>query len=139
GGLSKRMFAPLLTWMQERREPVFLVATANDIEALPPELLRKGRFDKIFFVDLPSPAARREILAIHLRNRNRAPADFDLDALVAASDQRSGAEMEEGIISALHEAFERDADIDTESVRSAIEASPPLAVTMRERIDDLRE
>lgn len=139
GGLSQRMFGTLLTWMQERRDPVFLVATANDIEALPPELLRKGRFDEIFFVDLPGPAARLEILAIHLRNRSRDPTGFDLDALTAASDQRSGAEIEEAIVSALHEAFERNGDIDTESVRKAIEASPPLAVTMRERIDALRE
>ncbi|MFO0875506.1 MAG: AAA family ATPase [Phycisphaerales bacterium] len=139
GGLSQRMFGTLLTWMQERRDPVFLVATANDIEALPPELLRKGRFDEIFFVDLPNDEARREILAIHLRGRDRDPSAFDLDALVAASDRRSGAEIEEAIVSALHEAFERGAEIDTASIQRALEGSPPLAVTMRERIDELRE
>jgi SpoVK/Ycf46/Vps4 family AAA+-type ATPase len=81
GGLSKRMFGTLLTWMQERECPVFLVATANDIEALPPELLRKGRFDEIFFVDLPDLEARSAILAIHLRKRGRDPDQFDLPAL----------------------------------------------------------
>src|SRR4029453_12540614 len=98
GGLSKRMFAPLLTWMQEHKEPVFLVATANDIEALPPELLRKGRFDEIFFVDLPDESVRREILKIPLAKRKREPANFDLPALAAASDGFSGAEIEQAIV-----------------------------------------
>src|SRR3954466_9333403 len=84
GGLSQRMFGTLLTWMQERRGQVFTIATANDIEALPPELLRKGRFDEIFFVDLPGPAAREQILAIHLKKRGRSPGQFDLSAMSAA-------------------------------------------------------
>jgi len=138
GGLSQRMFGTLLTWMQERSQPVFLVATANDIEALPPELLRKGRFDEIFFVDLPGAATRREILSIHLRRRSQEPADFDLDALVAASAGRSGAEIEEAIVAGLYEVFDRGVTLDTESLRSAILASPPLSVTMAERIDALR-
>src|SRR5690606_17549618 len=93
GGLSRRMFGTMLTWMQEHTAPVFMIATANDIEALPPELLRKGRFDEIFFVDLPVPDAREQILAVHLRKRNRNPADFDLPRLAAASEGFSGAEI----------------------------------------------
>jgi SpoVK/Ycf46/Vps4 family AAA+-type ATPase len=104
GGLSQRMFGSLLTWMQEHPAPVFIVATANDIDALPPELLRKGRFDEIFFVDLPDPEVRREILAIHLRKRQRDPAAFDLDALAAAADGFSGAELEQADVAALHDA-----------------------------------
>ena len=139
GGLSQRMFATLLTWMQEKRSDVFLVATANDIEALPPELLRKGRFDEIFFVDLPSAAARRDIVAIHLRKRRRDPAKFDLDALAQASHGFSGAEIEQAILAALHDAFESDRDIDTECVISAMKNSPPLSVTMAERVAELRD
>ena len=139
GGLSKRMFATLLTWMQEHKQPVFLVATANDIEALPPELLRKGRFDEIFFVGLPGEEARKEIFKIHLVKRKRKPESFDLDRLVQVSDGYSGSEIEQAIISALHEAFSRGSDMDTELLVSAIEHSPPLSVTMRERISDLYE
>src|SRR5918912_3898405 len=84
GGLSKRMFGALLTWMQERTEPVFVIATANDIEALPPELLRKGRFDEIFFIDLPNLEARAQIFAVHLNKRKRNPNRFDIPALSAA-------------------------------------------------------
>src|SRR5690606_20879414 len=128
----------LLTWMQEHRAPVFLVATANDIEALPPELLRKGRFDEIFFVDLPSAETRRQIFAIHLSKRRRDPAGFDLDALAAASEGYSGAEIEQAIVSALHEAFAGKRDLTTELILDALRSSPPLSVTMAERIDSLR-
>src|SRR5205085_8018671 len=93
GGLSKRMFGSLLTWMQEHREPVFLIATANDIEALPPELLRKGRFDEIFFVDLPNLEARTQIVSIHLSKRKREPKKFDVAAIAEAADGFSGAEI----------------------------------------------
>ena len=106
GGLSKRMFATLLTWMQEHREAVFLVATANDIQALPPELLRKGRFDEIFFVNLPGEEARKAIFKIHLAKRKRDPEKFDLEKLAKKSDGYSGAEIEQAVLSALHEAFE---------------------------------
>jgi ATP-dependent 26S proteasome regulatory subunit len=139
GGLSKRMFGALLTWMQERREPVFLIATANDIEALPPELLRKGRFDEIFFVDLPLPDARRAIFTIHLQKRKRDPKSFDLDALVAASDAYSGAEIEQAVLSALHDAFAAKSELTTEHVLKSLRESPPLSVTMREKIEELRE
>ncbi len=139
GGLSRRMFGTLLTWMQEHTHPVFLVATANDIEALPPELLRKGRFDEIFFVDLPRREARREIFAIHLRRRKQDPAKFDLDALADASEGFSGAEIEQGVMAALNEAYPSRATLTTERVLREVRQSPPLSVTMREKIEDLRE
>ncbi len=138
GGLSQRMFGSLLTWMQEHRAPVFLTATANDIEALPPELLRKGRFDEIFFVDLPSKRVREIIFSIHLRKRGQAVESLDLPSLAVASHGRSGAEIEQTIISALYEALERDAPLDTGMILRAMEESPPLSITMKERIDALR-
>ena len=138
GGLSQRMFGSFLTWLQERKAPVFLVATANDIEALPPELLRKGRFDEVFFVDLPTPAARRGILRIHLAKRGRDPAAFDLDALVAASDGHSGAEIEQAIIAALYEAQAAGEALADAHLRTTFQAAIPLAVTMGERIAALR-
>lgn len=139
GGLSQRMFGALLTWMQDHTAPVFLVATANNIQALPPELLRKGRFDEIYFVDLPGDEARRAIFEIHLRKRNRDAATFDLGALVAASDGYSGAEIEQAIVSALHEAFaEGAAHPTTASIVRALENSPPLSVTMGEKVAELR-
>ncbi len=138
GGLSQRMFGTLLTWMQERREAVFLVATANDIEALPPELLRKGRFDEIFFVDLPRPETRKEIFAIHLRKRKREPDEFDLDKLADASEGYSGAEIEQAVVSALYLAYASKKHLDTSMVLKAIKSSPPLSVTMREKVQQLR-
>ncbi len=139
GGLSQRMFGYLLTWMQEHRRPVFLVATANDIEALPPELLRKGRFDEVFFVDLPSENVRRDIFAIHLRKRRRDVAAFDLDALASASEGYTGAEIEQAVISALHVAFSARTEITTAHIKDALSQSPPLSVTQRERIAHLRQ
>ncbi len=138
GGLSQRMFGSLLTWMQEHRAPVFLVATANDIEALPPELLRKGRFDEIFFVDLPSKPIRAEILAVHLRKRNRDPVGFDIESLANKSEGYSGAEIEQAILSAMHDAFAARAGLDTERIVAALEGSPPLSVTQAERVSALR-
>jgi len=138
GGLSQRMFGTLLTWLQERDAPVFVVATANDIEALPPELLRKGRFDEIFFVDLPSKSTRKEIFAIHLCNCKRNPDNFDLDALVEASEGYSGSEIEQGIHSALHQAFSRKTELNTKQIITALENSPPLSVTMCEKVRELR-
>jgi len=138
GGLSQRMFGTLLTWMQEHAAPVFLVATANDIEALPPELLRKGRFDEIFFVDLPGKKTREAIFRIHLNRRGRDPAAFDLPALARASEGYSGAEIEQAVISALHEAFADKTDVTTELIEKVLADSPPLSVTMGERITALR-
>ncbi len=138
GGLSQRMFGTLLTWLQEREAPVFVVATANDIGALPPELLRKGRFDEIFFVDLPGRAVRKEIFAIHLKKRGRDPEKFDLDALAEPSEGYSGSEIEQAVISALHEAYADEAELDTDRIVRALKASPPLSVTMAERVEWLR-
>lgn len=139
GGLSQRMFGTLLNWMQEHREPVFLAATANNIESLPPELLRKGRFDEIFFVDLPGREAREEIFRIHLRRRGRDPKAFDMAALTAASEGYSGAEIEQAVVAALHAAFSGGRPVDTARVLEALRTSPPLSVTMAERIADLRD
>ena len=138
GGLSRRLFGTLLTWMQDHTAPVFIVATANDIEALPPELLRKGRFDEIFFVDLPNEAVRREIFAIHLRKREREPEMFDLDALAAAAVGFSGAEIEQAVVSSLHTAFSSATELTTQHILDAVRTSPPLSVTMAERIEALR-
>jgi SpoVK/Ycf46/Vps4 family AAA+-type ATPase len=138
GGLSQRMFGSLLTWMQEHKAPVFLVATANDIEALPPEMLRKGRFDEIFFVDLPAKATRSEILSIHLRKRGRDPGAFDLNRLADEAEGFTGAEIEQAILSAMHAAFADGSEIDTERIGDVLRESPPLSVTQAERIDALR-
>jgi hypothetical protein len=138
GGLSQRMFGTLLTWMQEHRSAVFLVATANNIEALPPELLRKGRFDEIFFVDLPTPEVRREIFRVHLKKRKRDPQQFDLDALAAASEGYSGAEIEQAILAALHTAYSQKRELPTALILDALRNSPPLSVTMAEDMEELR-
>ena len=139
GGLSRRMFGTLLTWMQERQSATFLVATANDVSALPPELLRKGRFDEIFFIDLPGAEAREAILSIHLGRRRRAFADFDAKRLVAATEGYSGAEIEAGIESALRRAFaDGKRPITTEDLIASFAASPPISVVMAERIEELR-
>jgi adenylate kinase family enzyme len=105
GGTTARVFGTFLTWLSEKSAPVFVVATANDVSQLPPELLRKGRLDEIFYVDLPLDEERAEIFRIHLAKRNRNPEEFDLPALAAASPEFSGAEIEEAIISALYDAF----------------------------------
>lgn len=138
GGLSKRMFGTLLTWMQDHEAPVFVIATANDIEALPPELLRKGRFDEIFFVDLPQNETRKKIFEIHLRKRRRDPVQFNLDALAETAEGYSGAEIEQAVLSALHEAFAKNTDLKTNLILSALQTSPPLSVTMAEKVESLR-
>lgn len=138
GGLSRRMFGALLTWMQEHRSSVFLVATANDIEALPPELLRKGRFDEIFFVDLPGEASRAAILGIHLGKRGLNAGSFDTGRLIEASAGFSGAEIEQAIIAARHEARANNRAVTTESLVRVLETSPPLSVTMAEKVAELR-
>lgn len=139
GGLSRRMFGTLLTWMQERRSATFLVATANDISALPPELLRKGRFDEIFFVDLPDAGVRRSILSIHLKRRRRDPDAFDLERLVAATAGYSGSEIEAGIESALRRAFgDGRRPLATGDLLEAYAGSPPISVVMADRVGELR-
>lgn len=138
GGVSRRMLATLLTWMNERDEPVFIVATANDISSLPPELLRKGRFDEIFFVDLPTPETRGRIFAIHLKKRNADPAQFDIDTLSALSDGFSGAEIEQAIVSASYDAHMRRTPLCQGDIEQAITQTRPLSVVMAEQVEALR-
>jgi len=137
-GTSQRVFGTIITWLQEKNAPVFVIATANQIELLPPEMLRKGRFDEIFFVDLPQKEERREIFAIHLHKRRRDPAQFDLDALAGASEGLSGAEIEGAAVAALYDAYEKGKDLDTETILHSLSESVPLSVTMREDIERLR-
>ncbi len=138
GGLSQRMFGTLLTWMQDHRHPIFLVATANDISQLPPELMRKGRFDEMFFIDLPDDAARRRILGIHLERRNRDVKQFDLTALASASAGFSGAELEQAVVSGLFSAYARKVDLSTDILLGELQATRPLSRVMPERIARLQ-
>jgi ATP-dependent 26S proteasome regulatory subunit len=138
GGTTARVFGTFLTWLSEKTAPVFVVATANDISQLPPELLRKGRLDEIFFVDLPSDSEREEIFRIHLNRRKRPAEHFDTAALSAASRDCSGAEIEESINSALYDAFYAKGEITTESVLKTLSQTVPLAKTMDEQINRLR-
>lgn len=137
-GTSQRVFGTIITWLQEKTAPVFVIATANQIELLPPEMLRKGRFDEIFFVDLPQKEERREIFAIHLAKRKRDPGRFDLDAIAGASQGLSGAEIEGAVVAALYDAYEKEKDLDTATVLQSLSESVPLSVTMREDIERLR-
>jgi SpoVK/Ycf46/Vps4 family AAA+-type ATPase len=138
GGVSARLLGSFLSWMQERKECVFVVGTANDVTRLPPELLRKGRFDEIFFVDLPDREARRAIVGIHLSRRKRAPSSFDLDAIAGASEGFSGAEIEQAIVSALYDCFSRQVELTSEAVLAEMARTRPLSVTMAERVAALR-
>ncbi len=138
GGTASRVFGTLLTWLSEKTSAVFVVATANDVSALPPELLRKGRLDEIFYVDLPRDAERREVFVIHLRKRGRDPAKFDLSRLAKLSDGFSGAEIEEAIVSGLFDAFAAGVDLDAEILATALGASVPLSKTMSEELTRLR-
>ncbi len=137
-GLTQRILATLLTWLQDRKSAVFLVATSNNISALPPELLRKGRFDEIFFVDLPEAAARVELFRIHLQRRGRDAAKFDLPALAAACDGFSGAEVEQVIVAGMYSAFSAKLPLSTDVLLAEIRATRPLAVTRREDVARLR-
>jgi SpoVK/Ycf46/Vps4 family AAA+-type ATPase len=138
GGPGKRILGTLLTWMSERRSRTFLVATANDIEALPPELLRKGRFDEIFFVDLPGEAARAGIFGIHLRKRSLDATKFDCAALAQQASGFSGAEIEQAVVAALYSAHARKEELTTDHIRTEITATRPLSVVMAEKIAWLR-
>lgn len=138
-GLSLRVLGTFLTWMSERRKPVFVVATANDITRLPPEMVRKGRFDEIFFVDLPPPQNRRDILTIHLRKRCLDPARFELDALVAASEGFSGSEIEQAIVSAMYTAHAQGRDVSQDDLLAEIQQTRPLSVVMAEKVEEIRE
>lgn len=138
GGVSQRVFGGFLSWLQERRGDVFVVATSNDVSALPPEFVRKGRFDEVFFVDLPGPAARAEIFRIHLRKRRQLTAAVDVDAIAAASDGFSGAEIEQAVVSALFTAFHAGGPLGTAHLLAELQATRPLSRTMQERLSTLR-
>ncbi len=142
GGTTARVFGTFLTWLSEKKAPVFVVTTANDISQLPPELLRKGRLDEIFFVDLPDEGERQEIFQIHLGKRNRLHGELADDAnlreLARGSHDLSGAEIEEAINSALYDAFYAGTDLQIDHLRVALEQTVPLAKTMEEQINRLR-
>ncbi len=138
GGLSRRLFGYFLTWMQEKSQDVFVVATANNIFQLPPELLRKGRFDEIFYVDLPDPQERETILKIHLLKRKQAPEQFDLPALVQATDGFSGAEIEQAVIAALYHALYLNQTLDNRLLIAEMKRTIPLSISRREDLEQLR-
>ena len=138
GGESRRILGTLLTWMAERDSRVFIVATSNDIEALPPELVRKGRLDEIFFVDLPDAESRAEILRIHLSRRHLDPSKFDRAALSAKTDGFSGAEIEQAVVAAMYEANAKGGDVTSDLIEAEIARTRPLSVVMGERIAYLR-
>lgn len=138
GGTTARVFGTFLTWLSEKTAPVFVMATANDISQLPPELLRKGRLDEIFFVDLPSEEERIEIFKIHFRKRGRDPERFDSALLASCSQGFSGAEIEEAINSALYDAFYSKVELATSHVQDTLSQTVPLSRTMDEHINRLR-
>jgi AAA+ superfamily predicted ATPase len=138
GGVSHRLFGTFLTWLSEKKETVFVVATANDVSRLPPELVRKGRFDEIFFVDLPGAEARRAVLTLHLRRRGQDPDTFELAPLVAASEGFSGAELEQVVVASLYTAFHEKRPLDAAMIAAEIGATVPLSRTMSEKITGLR-
>jgi SpoVK/Ycf46/Vps4 family AAA+-type ATPase len=138
GGAARRVLGGLLTWLAEKQTRVFVVATANEIDALPPELIRKGRFDEIFFVDLPQPAVRQEILRIHAQRRGIALDAAALQTLVQASEGFSGAEIEQAIVAALYTAHAQHVSPSAEMIRVELAATRPLAVVMEEKVASLR-
>jgi SpoVK/Ycf46/Vps4 family AAA+-type ATPase len=142
GGTTSRIFSTILTWMQEKVQPVFVVATANDISQLPPELLRKGRFDEIFFVDLPSELDRKSIFSIHLAKNNQKPDEFGLDKLAKESKGFNGAEIEECVKEAMFSAYTDDKNnpkLQIIHLLNAIKDTVPLSKTMKEQIEFLRK
>lgn len=139
GGTSSRIFGSFLTWMQEKTSPVFVMATANRVERLPGEFLRKGRFDELFFVDLPNAEERKEIFKIHLSKRRRDINRFDLDQLVNVCDGFSGAEIEQGLVAAMYEAFAQDREFTQLDIIASIKSTLPLSKTMSEQVTALRD
>jgi hypothetical protein len=138
-GTLSRVFAAFLTWMQERRSAVFVAATANAVDRLPPELLRKGRFDEIFFVDLPGVLEREEILRIHLTRRGRQPGSFDLPDLARRACYFSGAELEQVVVGGLYRAFDANRELEQADLKAEIEATVPLYLTAEDAIKELRD
>ncbi len=139
GGTSSRIFGSFLTWMQEKNSPVFVMATANRVDRLPGEFLRKGRFDEIFFVDLPNAQEREDIFTIHLAKRRSDITRFDLEQLAKVSDGFSGAEIEQAIIAAMYDAFAQDREFTQLDIIAAIKATLPLSRTMTEQVSALRD
>ena len=137
-GVSSRLLAAFLSWMQERKAPVFVAATCNNLSALPPELIRKGRFDELFFVDLPNQAERKQIFALELARRNRRPAEFDLDRVAAAARGYSGAEIQAAVQAALYASFSSKQPLATGSLIDALAMTVPLSATRAEEIQELR-
>jgi len=139
GGLLRRLFGTFLTWLQKKRDEIFVVAIANDLNSLPPELLRTGRFDEIFFVDLPTPPEREAIFALHLGLRKQRADDLDVAALIDATDGFSGAEIEQVVIGGLYRALQLDQTLETEVLLTEIQQAVPLSVARAEDITALRE
>ncbi len=139
GGTSSRIFGSFLTWMQEKNSPVFVMATANRVERLPGEFLRKGRFDELFFVDLPIAEERKDIFRIHLSKRKRDISRFDLDQLANVSDGFSGAEIEQALVAAMYDAFAQDREFTQLDIIAAVKATQPLSKTMSEQVTALRD
>ena len=137
-GVSSRLLASFLSWMQDRKAAVFVAATCNNVTVLPPELIRKGRFDELFFVDLPSAAERRQVFAIQLAKRKRSPGDYDLDRVAEAAKGFSGAEIESAVQTALYAAFARKQELSNEDLLTALSSTVPLSVTRAEEIAELR-
>ncbi|MBV7333257.1 AAA family ATPase [Chloroflexi bacterium TSY] len=138
-GTAARVFGSFITWLQEKNAPVFVIATANSVTQLPPELVRKGRFDEIFFVDLPDASERSDIWKIHLEKRNRTPEQFDLYSLAMASDGLSGAEIEQAVIAGLYEAFDQRRPLEMGDLLDVLQETVPLSRMMEEEIEGLRE
>jgi len=139
GGLTQRLFGSLLTWLQEKKDEVFVIGAANDLMRVPPELLRKGRFDEIFFVDLPTRDERMAIFAIHLRLRKQNPDSFDLASLADATEGFSGAEIEQAVISALYRSLQKKQAVSAESIIEAARSTTPLSVSRAEDVARVRE
>ncbi|MGH9424654.1 MAG: AAA family ATPase, partial [Thermoanaerobaculia bacterium] len=139
GGLSQRLFGSFLTWLQEKKDEVFVVGAANDLMNVPPELLRKGRFDEVFFVDLPTREERMSIFAIHLRLRKQNPSTFDLGALADATDGFSGAEIEQAVISALYRSLQKKQPVTSESIVESVRSTTPLSISRAEDVARVRE
>jgi len=138
-GVSSRILAAFLGWMQERKAPVFVAATCNNVTALPPELIRKGRFDELFFVDLPNQSEKKQIFAIQLKRRKRNPAEFDLDRVAAAARGFSGAEIDAAVETALYAAYSSKQPLSVQALLDALKATVPLSITRAEEIQSLRE
>jgi SpoVK/Ycf46/Vps4 family AAA+-type ATPase len=139
GGVSRRIFGTFLSWLQDRDGDVFVLATSNDVSKLPPEFIRKGRFDEIFFVDLPVTDIRADVFEIHLRKRKQDPTKFELAALAAGTDGFSGAEIEQCVVSGLYTAFAGGSTLSTAILLEEIARTRPLSRTMSERLSALRD